>query len=262
MECCTSIMRISGPRIRFPAGVFLPPAHDCAEHPLPACAIMLRRNKKNINRRYTSPRLTNSYVGGTPLLTLVTHPEPFYAAHTVETEPKTFSQDSQDAPTPLRPSPFPLSTPPRSGGHRRRSVRTDTGETLTPTSESPLQFQSPNTISPTTPILSPKLAHGKDVDEFPKSPQVRHWSGHEYSHQHTADSYSYQFDAPSPPGSGPSHYTSADVSGGVHAHVWPIYNTVSQTFDQKLSSRWNDDLDVMLIFVSLILGGGSQLFRD
>ena len=89
------------------------------------------------------------------------------------------------------------------------------------------------------------------MDEFAKTPPLRHWSGHEHPHQHTADSYSYQFDA-APSDSGPSNYTSADVSGGVHAHVWPIYNTVSQKVDQKLISRWNDDLDLLLIFVSLL----------
>ena len=234
-----------------------PPVHGCALHLLPACAIMLfRRNRKNLNRRYTAPRLTNSYVGGRPPLTLVAHQEPFCAAaaQTVETDPsqhKTFPQDTQDAPMPLRPSSSPLLPSPRKGGARRRSVRTDTDETLSPTSESPLQFQSPNAISPTTPILLQRPAPGEDVDESTKPPPARHWSGHEYSHQHTANSYSCRFDAAPSSDSGPSHYTSADVSGGVHAHVWPIYNGVSQKFDEKVSSRWNDDLDLLLIFVSL-----------
>ena len=225
-----------------------------------------RRNKKNLNRRYTPPRLTNTYVGGRPPLTLVTHQEPFCAttAQTVETEPhrpEEFLQDTQDAPMSLRSSPFPLSTP-RNDGPRRRSARTDTGETLSPSPESPFQFQSPNTISPTTPPLSRMPAPSKDVDEFAKSPPVRHWSGHEDLHQHTADSYFYQSDAAPSSGSAPAHYTSADVSGGVHAHVWPIYNGVSREFDQKLTSRWNDDLDLLLIFVSLLQDGSPRFCWD
>ena len=218
---------------------------------------MPRRNSKKPSPGYTPPRLTNSYVGGRPPLTLVTYQDPFRAtpAQTVEAEPsqfKTFQQDTQDAPVPPRPSTSPLS--PRSS--RRQSVRTDTDETLSPVSESPSQFQSPNISSPTS-IPSRKPTLGKDTDEFARPPPIRHWSGHENSHQHAADSYSYQFGtAPSPPTkSGPSHYTSADVSGGVYAHVWPVYNRISQESDQKLFSRWNFDLDVLLIFVSLLLDG-------
>ena len=188
---------------------------------------------------------------------MITHQEPFYAAtaQTVEIEPsqsKPFPQGIQDAPILLPPSRFLQS--PRSSEPRRQSVRTGTDETLSPASGSPSQFQPPNTISPPAPTSPRKPAPGKDVDELSKTPPLRHWSGHEYLHQHTADSYSYRFDTYSSD-SGPSNYTSADISGGVHAQVWPIYHSVSQEFDQKLFSRWNDDLDLLLIFVSHLLNG-------
>ena len=202
---------------------------------------MSRRNQKKPN----------------PVYTLVTYQEPFRASpnRIVEVEPsqpETFRQDTQNAPVPPRPSLSPLSPPSNS---RRQSVRTDTDKTLSPVSESPSQSQSPNTIFLPTSIPSEKPALGKDVDELVSPPPTRHWSGHEYSHQHTADSYTYQFGTAPPPttNSGPSHYTSADVSGGVYAHMWPIYNRVSQESDQKLFSRWSDDLDLLLLFVSLLL---------
>ena len=57
---------------------------------------------------------------------------------------------------------------------------------------------------------------------------------------------------PSPhPDSGPSHDESANISGGIHADVWPTYNRISQEFDQKRLVKWNADLDVLLIFVSV-----------
>ena len=242
----------------------IPAAHDCAQHLLPACA-MLRRNQKKPNPVYPPPRLTNSYVGGRPPLTLVTHQESFRAApaQTVETEPSqlgTFPQNTQDAAMPLRPPASPLS--PRSS--RRQSIRTDTDETLSPVSESPSQFQLPNIISSPTILPSRKPTLGEDIDEFARPPPIRHWSGHEYSHQHAADSYPYQFGtAPSSPErSGPSHYTSADVSGGVYAHVWPVYNRISKRSDNELLSRWYEDLDQLLIFVSLLLDGSPWICRD
>ena len=224
--------------------------------------LLLSRRKLNPNPSYTPSRLTDTYVAGRPPLTLVTHRNPFSAAagQTVEAEPpqsEILPRGIQDASIPPRPSPF-LQLPPR-----RPPVRTDTEETLSPSSESLPQSQLPNIIPMPrpypTPIRSRNPAPGEDVGEFATDPTPRHWSGsgHEYSHEYTAG-YSYRPDTtPSPlSDSGPSHYRSADISGGTHAHVWPIYNKISQKFDKKLSTKWNDDLDVLLIFVSLTLGGG------
>ena len=46
------------------------------------------------------------------------------------------------------------------------------------------------------------------------------------------------------------------ISGGVHAKIWPTYNKISQEFDEKRLMKWNADLDVLLIFVSLVVGTG------
>ena len=52
------------------------------------------------------------------------------------------------------------------------------------------------------------------------------------------------------------NYGSADISRGIHAKVWYTYNKVAQQFDEKKLEKWNKDLDTLLIFVSLTLGGG------
>jgi len=58
---------------------------------------------------------------------------------------------------------------------------------------------------------------------------------------------------PPRPDPGPAHYEPAGISEGIHAGVWPTYNKVSQEFDEKRLKQWNDDLDVLLIFVSLVV---------
>jgi len=50
-------------------------------------------------------------------------------------------------------------------------------------------------------------------------------------------------------------YETTDISGGVHAEVWATYNKVSEEFDEKRLKKWNEDLDVLLIFVSLLVNG-------
>jgi len=55
--------------------------------------------------------------------------------------------------------------------------------------------------------------------------------------------------------SSPPSYETAGTSEGVHAGFWPTYNKVSQAFDEKRLKKWNDDLDILLIFVSLMVKG-------
>jgi hypothetical protein len=110
-----------------------------------------------------------------------------------------------------------------------------------PASIRPRQYTPDSDVGRSTPTSSPHLGSGRNYD---------------YSHK-TAD-YAYRFDTmPSPRSdSGPPYYESADISGGIHANVWPTYNKVSQEFDEMRLAKWNTDLDVLLVFVSLIVGGG------
>ena len=59
---------------------------------------------------------------------------------------------------------------------------------------------------------------------------------------------------PPQPEPGSAHYETAGVSEGIHAGVWPTYNKASQEFDEKRLKQWNDDLDVLLIFVRVLVG--------
>ena len=56
-------------------------------------------------------------------------------------------------------------------------------------------------------------------------------------------------DSSSPP------YETTGISEGAHAEIWTTYNKVSQEFDEKRLKKWNDDLDVLFIFVSLAVKG-------
>ena len=53
--------------------------------------------------------------------------------------------------------------------------------------------------------------------------------------------------------SGSPRYETAGISEGIHAGIWPIYNKASQEFDEKRTKKWNKDLDILLIFVSLLV---------
>ena len=88
-------------------------------------------------------------------------------------------------------------------------------------------------------------------------PSPRCGPSRDYYNHNTAD-YTYRFDTMHSvrSDSGPPHYESADISGGIHANVWPTYNKISQEFDEKRLAKWNADLDVLLIFVSLMIRTG------
>ena len=59
---------------------------------------------------------------------------------------------------------------------------------------------------------------------------------------------------PSHSDSDPPRCGFADMSGGVHAKVWPTYNKISREFDATRLAKWNTDLDALLVFVSLMVG--------
>ena len=86
----------------------------------------------------------------------------------------------------------------------------------------------------------------------------QHGSNHRYSNQPAAECHCPCRSVAEPPRPEPDLPDDelADISGGVHAKVWPTYNKISQEFDEKKLNKWNEDLDVLLIFVSPVLGGG------
>lgn len=127
------------------------------------------------------------------------------------------------------------------------------------------------TFSPQQPASGEGAAPSDGVGGFAvTSSPPRGFSWH-YSLQHIAD-YADRFGPASPPRSDSNSSdgdstdrsyrpkkkkgTHVDMSGGIHADVWPTYNKVSQAFDEKKLEKWNKDLEVLLLFVSLALGGG------
>ena len=210
------------------------PLYGCAQHNSLVFHTMLHR------RDSPFPTGGSSDVGGRRPLSLITNQKTFRAttAQTIETESpqsETFPYDAPIAP-PMPPRPLqPL--PPRNNALRRQSTRRDTFDLFPP------QSRQPNIVPMPTP------------GGFAMPPAPGRGSNRDHPYQYTAD-YAYRFDTIPPPrsDSGPPHYESADISGGIHADVWPIYNKISQELDERKTLKLNTDLDVVLIFVSLALG--------
>ena len=88
---------------------------------------------------------------------------------------------------------------------------------------------------PPTPIR-PQSAPGGGVGGFAP---FNHGAGRDNSYRNTADL-------------DPPHYESEGATGGVHAKVWPTYNRISKEYDERMLTKWNSDLDVLLLFVSVV----------
>ena len=72
-------------------------------------------------------------------------------------------------------------------------------------------------------------------------------------HRGTAN-YTYRLDSipPARPNlNSPQHKPTA-LTGDIHEKIWPTYNKISKEFDSKILEKSDSDLDVLLIFVSLV----------
>jgi len=220
----------------------------------------------------TPPQPASDYLSTRRPPNLVTHQQSFHAsaAQTVETEPFVSETSSQEiSPVPLRPVSFPPSHPGNSEPGRQ-SFRHDTQETLwSSTFEEPVSQQLPNIMSMPTPSssqtpgipISPVRSHQptRSVGGFAPSPPLHHESSSDHFRHSTAD-YTHRFDPKFTTNSNPilPPYETVGLSEGVHAGVWATYNRISQEFDEKRLKKWNEDLDVLLIFVSLVVMGGQS----
>ena len=245
----------------------LPAIHGVAIRTSPFHSVMLsRRSSTDVAPDQVSPQPTSGSFGGRQSLSLATNQQAFRAhtAEAVETEsPKSEISPQVTPPFPPRPTSH---LPPSIGGLGRRSTRQGSygtyasalGEYVPATSPPPsaLPIPSPQTPghSPPTPMRHrQQLAPGGGIGGFVFSPS-QHGPSRGDSHHNTAD-YTYRFDTMPSSDSDPPHYESEDVTGGIHAKVWPTYNKISKDFDEKRLRKWNSDLDVLLIFVSLVVGG-------
>ena len=243
----------------WPLRIYSLPSHDFSgDIPLVSSLMLPRKNSTVPNPGFASPHLAGGSLGPGRPLNLVTSQKTFRASasQTLETDSpqsETFSKDTPISPVmPPRPSPLPQ-LPPR--GLRRQSTRKATYETFGSAFEFPQQPRPLNIMpippsppepgSPLPPITTQPRMPTTGVGGFAMP------SPHRHGHQHTTDG-SYGFDTILSPRSDPGrlHYESADISGGIHANLWPTYNKISQVFDEKRLSKWNGDLDVLLIFVS------------
>ena len=244
-------------------------------HPLLVSFVMLpRRGSTNITSDPTLPRPISGSFSGRQPLSVATNQQSFRAdtAGILETESPQ-SETSPQAIPPL-PPPRPISfphLPPGVSGLRRQSTRQNTYGTYTSVSE---EYASTSSQPPSIGHMpSPKFPQ---VPGRPPPAPIRHPQpapggvggfalpnrdvGRDNSYRNTAD-YAYRFDTiPSlRSDSDPPHYESKDVTGGIHARVWPTYNKISKEYDDKMLEKWNSDLDVLLIFVSVVLGLGHRV---
>ena len=205
------------------------------------------RRSGNVTQSYIPPRpRTSGSVGSRRQPSLVNNQQPFCAsaAQTVEIElpvPETSPQEI-------------FLTLPGIDGSRQKPIQQDTCMPIRPALEISESL-------PSTPTRPQQASPCDSVGGSTSIPLLHHTSS-PISPSHSTADYTYRFDTIPPPrsDSGPAHYESTGVSEGIHAGVWPTYNKVSQEFDEKRLKQWNDDLDVLLIFVSLC-GRGVNWFR-
>ena len=128
------------------------------------------------------------------------------------------------------------------------------------TPASPLPPPRPTVFPPLPPLLPPRPT--AFPHPFPGVSGPRRQS----TRQNTYDSYAPEGSAPGGGVGGfrrllpfnlrsysnPPQYESGDITGGVHAGVWPIYNEKSQKYDDEMSKKWISELDNLLIFVSIV----------
>jgi len=245
--------------------------------------MLYRRSRKKFTSGYVSS--TSDSLTGNPPLSVATDPQTLPGSITgiPETESPESSPQSRTASqappfpqpqtTPLvfdrSPPPLPYRSPPplpdRSrqlvfpdpprgiGGFRRPSTRRDTHETstLAPEEHAPILPQPPSMPLPQVPghsrAQTQQLGQGGGAGKPPAATPF---------HNKTAD-YAYRLDTtPFVGGSNPDslQHEPAALTGDIHAKIWPTYNKISKEFDRKILEKSDSDLDVLLIFVSLVFG--------
>jgi len=254
--------------------IMLPPIFRIAFCTSPLLPSVIMRSRKNPTKAppFIPPRPMSGLPGGRRPPNIATNWQALPTSlGTVETEsPQSETSPEPQATTSLPPRPptFPH-LPPGVGGLRRQTIRSNTYDIYAPVLEEhvPSQPQSSNVMTmpspqfpqipghpPPTPIRPRQPAPGGGVGGLsPMATPFHHGPSHNDPYHDTAD-HTYQAGAPTRSDSGPPQYRSEALTGGIHAKVWPTYNKVSGQFDERMLEKWMSDLDVLLVFVSLVFG--------
>ena len=204
----------------------------------PAFGGLRRQSRNNTNDTYATAveerSLRSSQSPSITPIPSVSMPSPIFSQGS-EHHPLTPMQPRQTAPGDLASSQSPSITPMHS--------------VFMP---SPI-FSHVSEYSPHTPMQPQQPAPGDGVGGWVATTPFRYDPSYNGSHYNTAD-HPYRFNTiPSPQSeSGPPHYESAAVTGGIHEKVWPTYNKISKELDDKKLEKWDKDLDTLLLFVSLV----------
>ena len=214
-----------------------------------------RRNPTNFYQSNSSLRPAS---GGGPPLTLDPNNTNFDSS-AVNVESPQSEAFPRGIPRPSQPTPLSqlLSG---NGRLKRRSTRHNTCETFS--SPSNFSQQPPNSVPisalphaqtpgyPHSVPVGPQQLSGEGVGGFAATPLSLRGSSND--HQHAA-AYRNWFDTVPPPNPDADfpRYEPADIRGGIHANLWPIYNKVSSGFDERRLQKWYTELDVLLLFVSV-----------
>ena len=231
-------------------------------------AVMLHRKNSTNVAPVIPPRPTSGSLGGKRPPNIATNQQSFRASTTgtVETESplSETSPEPQVTPSiPPRPPTFPR-LPPGVGGLRRQTIRSSTYDIYAPVPEEPVPSSSQSPSITTMPSPSfPQVPGNPPLTPMGHGQPVPHGGGFSMAHllhrdpHHNTPGYPYRpqsMASARSDSSGPPQYESAAVTGGIHAKVWPTYNKISREADEKMLEKWNSDLDVLLIFVSLVFG--------
>jgi len=203
-----------------------------------------------LHRRSTEPTLnrspslpTNSPLIARRSLNLVTHQQPFRASTSQTAEAETFV--SETTPQDILPLPSwpvsPLRSPFGNSGPRRQLSGYDTQETLRSSPFEERVSPEPPNVIPTSPVSQTSEPHASPTR--PRRPAPGGGAG-----RSALTLKSSTRSGPSPP-----PYETAGTSEGMHAAFWPTYNKASREFDEKRLGKWDRDLDILLVFVSLVV---------
>ena len=125
------------------------------------------------------------------------------------------------------------------------SQTVEAGSFISETTPPPIQSQ------PVSPFQPPSGNSGSRRQPSRHDTQGTSWSG---AGRSASTPKPATRSGPSPP-----PYETAGTSEGMHAEFWPTYIKASREFDERRLGKSDRDLDILLVFVSLVVMGESMI---